>query len=162
MIRCKAMVTVTSQKDPIPCDDEVEPNCDFCRWHEGGFSIGDKGCTAREAQKARVLPQDSAERKDLPMCTGLLDYFPNALALVSQVSKKGNDKHNPGQPMHHDRSKSTGHLDSAVRHILERGERDAESGLPNLAHAIWRLCAQLQQDCEAEGAPLARGAKAAP
>jgi hypothetical protein len=29
-----------------------------------------------------------------------LDYFPDALAAVAQISYQGNQKHNPGEPLH--------------------------------------------------------------
>lgn len=55
----------------------------------------------------RLLSTDSAARKGFPLAEGLLDYFPDALAAVAEVSFHGNQKHNPGQPMHHSRGKST-------------------------------------------------------
>lgn len=35
--------------------------------------------------------------KDTPLYSGVLNYFPNALAAIARVSKRGNDKHNPGE-----------------------------------------------------------------
>lgn len=64
-----------------------------------------------------VLPTDTVERNKLPMCDGLLDYFPLALAAVSHVSKVGNDQHNPGQPMHWARGKSTDHANKIIKHL---------------------------------------------
>lgn len=104
------------------------------------------------------LPVDSAERKRTPMCTGLLDYFTAALAEVAKVSFAGNEKHNPGQPLHHARGKSTDHPDCIVRHLTERGGRD-ENGMRHTAALAWRALALLQEELEAEGAPKARGAK---
>lgn len=106
-----------------------------------------------------LLPHGSSERKAIPIVSGLLDYFPSALIEVAKVSKAGNDKHNPGQPLHHARGKSMDHADSAVRHIMERGSVDPDTGLSVLAHAAWRVLALLQEELEAQGAPLARGAK---
>lgn len=109
-----------------------------------------------------VLPEDSAARKDLPIVTGVLDYFPAALAEVAKVSKAGNDKHNPGEPLHHARSKSHDHADALVRHLMQRGEFDEVGGvrLRHTAEAAWRALALLQQEIEDDGdAPLARGAK---
>ena len=106
-----------------------------------------------------VLPSDSAQRKAIPIVTGVLDYFPSALAEVAKVSLAGNEKHNPGQPLHHARGKSTDHADSAVRHLMERGGRDMDTGQLHSAEAAWRALANLQQELEDAGAPLARGAK---
>jgi hypothetical protein len=107
-----------------------------------------------------ALPTDSTARKAVPLCAGVLDYFPAALAEVAKVSKAGNDKHNPGQPLHHARGKSMDHADCIARHLLERGTVDPSDGLTHTAHLAWRALALLQEELEAEGAPLARGAKA--
>ena len=73
-----------------------------------------------------TLPTGSAARKDVPLARGVLDYFPAALAEVARVSKAGNDKHNPGQDMHHARGKSTDHADCLLRHLVDRGKVDPE------------------------------------
>ena len=86
----------------------------------------------------------SAERKAMPIASGVLAYFPDALAAVSRVSKKGNDKHNPGEPLHWSRGKSKDHDDCVVRHLLTPNAIDPDSGEVELAHAAWRLLAQLQ------------------
>lgn len=108
-----------------------------------------------------ALPTDSAARKAVPLCSGVLDYFPAALAEVARVSKAGNDKHNPGEPLHHARGKSMDHADCIARHLLERGTVDPEDGLPHSGKLAWRALALLQEELEAAGAPLARGARRA-
>lgn len=106
------------------------------------------------------LPKSSGDRKAVPLTTGVLDYFPAALAEVAKVSKAGNDKHNPGEPLHHSRSKSTDHADSIARHLLERGGFDPDTGMRHSAELAWRALANLQQELEEAGqAPLARGAR---
>lgn len=106
------------------------------------------------------LPEGSAERKNFPMAEGLLDYFPDALAAVAAVSKAGNDKHNPGQPMHHARGKSMDHADCIVRHLVDRGGHGSD-GMRHSASLAWRALALLQEELEAEnGLTLPRGAKA--
>lgn len=106
-----------------------------------------------------VLPSDSKARKDIPMARGLLDYFPAALAEVAKVSKAGNDKHNPGEEMHHARGKSSDHADCIVRHLADRGNVDPDDNQRHSAKLAWRALALLQEELEAEGAPLARGAR---
>jgi len=107
-----------------------------------------------------ALPTGSEARKGVPLASGLLDYFPAALAEVARVSKAGNDKHNPGQPMHHARGKSTDHADCLLRHLVDRGKVDAETGQRHSGEVAWRALALLQQELEDEGlAPLPRGAK---
>jgi hypothetical protein len=105
-----------------------------------------------------TLPTDSAERKNLPLAEGCLDYFPAALAEVARLSKYGNDKHNPGEPLHHARGKSMDHADCIMRHLVERGTMD-ESGFSHTVMVAWRALAMLQEELEAAGAPLARGAR---
>lgn len=97
----------------------------------------------------RALPTDKGERKNLPITTGVLDYFPAALAAVAELSKAGNDQHNPGQPLHWSRGKSTDHADCIVRHLIERGTRD-EDGIRHTAKVAWRALALLQEEIEAE------------
>lgn len=106
-----------------------------------------------------ALPTGKSERKAIPMARGLLDYFPAALAAVAEVSRVGNEQHNPGPPIHHARGKSTDHADCIVRHLMDRGALDTD-GLRHTAKVAWRALALLQEEMEADGAPLARGARA--
>lgn len=107
-----------------------------------------------------VLPTSPAERKEIPLVTGLLDYFPAALAEVARISKAGNDQHNPGQPLHWARGKSMDHADCIGRHLVDRGSLDVD-GKRHSAKLAWRALALLQEELEAEGAPMARGARPA-
>lgn len=91
-----------------------------------------------------MLPTDSKARKDIPLARGCLDYFPDALAAVAELSRKGNDKHNPGQPLHWSREKSFDHADCIVRHLLERGTVDPEDGILHDVKVAWRALAMLQ------------------
>lgn len=103
-----------------------------------------------------ALPTDANERKGIPLVTGVLDYFPAALAEIAKVSKAGNDQHNPGEPLHWERGKSHDHVDCLGRHLEERGTRDTD-GQRHTAKAAWRILAELQLECERDGAPPARG-----
>jgi hypothetical protein len=104
-----------------------------------------------------TLPTDPAARKALPLCSGVLDYFPAALAEVARCSQAGNDQHNPGQPLHWARAKSGDEADALLRHLAERGTIDTD-GIRHSAKVAWRALALLQKELEAAGAPLARGA----
>ena len=95
------------------------------------------------------LPTDAAERKALPLLTGVLDYFPAALLAVAEVSRAGNEQHNPGQPLHWARGKSTDQGDCLVRHLLQRGTLDSD-GLRHTAKVAWRALALLQEEIEAD------------
>ena len=102
-----------------------------------------------------VLPTDAEERNKFPMCDGLLDYFPLALAEVSRVSKVGNDQHNPGQAMHWARNKSTDHANKIVKHLVDRGLIDTD-GLRHSAKVVWRALALLQEEMETAGGNAGR------
>lgn len=118
-------------------------------------------------QPERYVSGDSAARKRIPMASGLLDYFPDALAAIAEVSWLGNQKHNPGEPLHHARGKSADHADCIMRHLVERGGFDTII-INGVAHQMrhsaalaWRANALLQEELEAErGLNLPRGAKA--
>lgn len=117
-----------------------------------------------------TLPTDSKERKNFPVHTGCLRYFPAALAGVAKTSKRGNDKHNPGEELHHNRSKSMDHSDCIVRHLmdaedllaaLDRGDTNVtvEDVLTEVSAIAWRALAYSQEIHEKFGAPLAPGAR---
>lgn len=101
------------------------------------------------------MSTDSAVRKLMPVATGCLNYFPDALLLVAWVSRAGNDKHNPGQPLHWAKEKSTDQADCEVRHMLDyfRGEApdpglEPLGDLGHLASKAWRALAHLQVACD--------------
>ena len=79
-----------------------------------------------------------------PIVSGFLAYFPDAIAAVARVSHKGNEKHNPGEPLHWSRGKSSDHGDCAVRHMMTPDAIDPDSGEMERAHAAWRILADLQ------------------
>lgn len=110
-----------------------------------------------------MLSTDSKERKDTPIFSGVLMYFPDAIAEVAKVSKVGNDKHNPGQPLHWSRDKSSDHLDCVGRHLIDAGpEGDGKDGeLYHLAALVWRGLAKLQLVCEARTSPASEEAQLA-
>src|SRR5882672_5437497 len=138
---------------PTPEPSQSRANPDACH---------SKPTTFKEipyaGESPTLLPTDPKERKGVPIVTGVLDYFPNALAEVARVSKAGNDQHNPGQPLHWSRGKSTDHADCAGRHLIERGGRDSD-GQRHTAKLAWRALALLEEELEAEGAPISRGSK---
>lgn len=95
------------------------------------------------------------QRKALPLASGVLDYFPDALLVVAEVSRVGNEQHHPGQPLHWDKSKSADEADALMRHLLDRGTYDVD-GLRHSGKVAWRALALLQRelDAEAAAAPL--------
>lgn len=123
-----------------------------------------------------TLGIDSQVRKDTPLLRGVLRYFPAALAGVARISKAGNDKHNPGQELHHSRGKAADHGDCIVRHLIDIQdmlaaiEREkpfpspftAAQVLEEAGQLAWRALALAQELHEKYGAPLAPGAKLPP
>jgi hypothetical protein len=92
---------------------------------------------------------DAEWRKQRPLVTGCLDYFPDALLEVAYCSWVGNEQHNPGQPLHWDRSKSQDEPDALMRHLKDRGTLDSDN-VRHSAKAAWRSLALLQKEIEAE------------
>lgn len=99
------------------------------------------------------LPTDAKSRKDAPIARGVLDYFPNALAEVAALSRIGNEQHNPGQPMHWAKEKSTDHADCIIRHLIDRGTIDTD-GVRHATKVAWRALALLQTELEAAANPM--------
>jgi hypothetical protein len=96
-----------------------------------------------------LFPDDSAERKTYPVFAGLIQYFPSALAAVARHSYLGNAKHNPGQPLHHDRAKSDDEADALLRHLMEG----------DYVGMAWRALSLLQKHLESQGAAIAPAAR---
>lgn len=96
-----------------------------------------------------LLPADSKERKQIPITSGVLDYFPLAIAEVSKCSKAGNDQHHPGKALHWDKSKSTDHADCIARHLIDRDSYDTD-GIRHSVKLAWRALAYLQIQLENE------------
>jgi hypothetical protein len=105
-----------------------------------------------------TLPTDPAARKAVPVFSGALKYFPRAIAAVAELSRVANDQHNPGEPMHWARGKSTDHGNKIIRHLLDAGTVDSD-GTRHSAKVAWRALALLQEELEAAGAPLPRNAR---
>jgi len=107
-----------------------------------------------------VLPTDSEERKNIPIFSGVLNYFPLAIAAIARLSKSGNDKHNPGQPLHWSRDKSTDHPECIARHLLDLETVNAKGEYEDAVCLAWRALAQLQLLEEKRlGKPISRGSE---
>lgn len=110
------------------------------------------GSAARLVGEApsEVAREHHAKRKAQPITRGALDYFPDALLAVAELSRIGNEQHNPGEPLHWAKEKSTDHADCLVRHLLERGQIDPTSGLSHTVSVAWRALALLQTEIDAQ------------
>lgn len=105
------------------------------------------------------LATDSAKRKDVPIYSVLFRYFPDAIAEIARLAKAGNDKHNPGEPLHWSRSKSNDHLDCIARHMIDAGTADTDGFLHDV-NIAWRALANLQVALERlKGLPISPGSR---
>lgn len=85
------------------------------------------------------LPTDAQERKAIPIYTGFIKYFPDAIAEVARVSLKGGIQHGQTpETLHWDRTKSKDELDAMMRHIIDG----------DWAQVAWRAMANLQKQIE--------------
>jgi hypothetical protein len=89
------------------------------------------------------LAEKNINRKEHPVYTGVIKYFPDALMEISKVSLLGNKQHHPDEPLHWDKNKSPDHLDALMRHLLEADDLD-DDGVLHLAKVAWRALAALQ------------------
>ena len=100
------------------------------------------------------LPTDAKARKAIPVFSGFIAYFPLAIAAVAELSRIGNDQHNPGKPLHWDRTKSQDELDALMRHLVDvatEGDTATDTdGVLHLAKLSWRSLAALQKALEKE------------
>lgn len=91
--------------------------------------------------------ETAQQRKNTPVFSGVLRYFPDALKDVARASKAGNDQHGNGPELHWDRSKSGDELDALTRHLLDAGTIDTD-GIRHSAKIAWRALANLQKEIE--------------
>ncbi|MGA1702640.1 MAG: dATP/dGTP diphosphohydrolase domain-containing protein [Methylophilaceae bacterium] len=91
-------------------------------------------------------------RKKMPVYTGVIKYFPNAIKYVSMVSQAGNDQHHADKPLHWDKNKSSDHTDALARHLLDHSyEPMDDDGMLHLGKVAWRALAALEIYLENEG-----------
>ena len=85
-------------------------------------------------------------RKDVPIYSGCLVYFPLALKEVAKISKAGNDQHHKGEPLWWDKPKSADHLDALSRHLTDHAEGQLydTDGVLHIAKVAWRALANLE------------------
>jgi len=85
------------------------------------------------------------KRKQMPVYSGVLKYFPDALKEVSKASQAGNDQHHPDKPLHWDKTKSFDNEDALVRHLIDHSKDPMDDdGVLHLTKVAWRALASLQ------------------
>lgn len=110
----------------------------------------------KAASNVSGLPTEHHARKALPIFDGVVMYFPDAMAAISEVSVTGNEQHSPGEPLHWARGKSMDQFNTALRHMIDHRRGNVfdieKSGTRtrHLAKAAWRVLAALQLSIEEE------------
>ena len=101
---------------------------------------------AKHFDAARSESKDEAlDRKSMPVFTGVLKYFPDALKEVAKCSNAGNQQHHPDKPLHWDKNKSTDNEDALVRHLIDHSVDPMDNdGILHLTKVAWRALASLQ------------------
>ena len=92
------------------------------------------------------LKEDVVEdRKAIPVFSGVLAYFPDALKEVAKCSLEGNNQHHADKPLHWDKDKSKDNEDALVRHLIDHTKNPVDTdGVLHLAKVTWRALAALQ------------------
>jgi hypothetical protein len=89
---------------------------------------------------------EAKQRKQIPVFSGVIKYFPNAIKEVAKCSHKGNDQHHPDKPLHWDMSKSTDEYDALTRHLIDHTINPVDDdGVLHLAKVAWRALAGLER-----------------
>lgn len=106
-----------------------------------------KASTFTLEEKTVGLTTDAKARKNIPVYTGFVKYFPRAIAAVAELSRIANEQHHPGSPVHWDKSKSTDEKDALMRHMLDEA-LDVPVDTDDVLHATklaWRAMANLER-----------------
>jgi hypothetical protein len=98
------------------------------------------------SEKRYLMQFDSAGRKNVPLYEVMFGYFPDAMTALAIHSYNGNQKHNPGQSLHHARTKSMDHESCILRHLANW---EGDDGPDDEAVALlWRAAALCQEKLE--------------
>ena len=142
---------VVASNANVSCGELLQhiTNIQYLNENGGVVVIGKHQVMPIENKSDMLLPTDAQERKQIPIVSGVLDYFPLAIAEVAKCSWAGNQQHHPDKPLHWDKTKSTDHADCIGRHLIDRGKFDTD-GQRHSAKLAWRALALLQLELEEE------------
>lgn len=92
------------------------------------------------------------DRKKMPVYTGVMKYFPDALLEISKASFIGQQQHNPDKSLAWDRCKSGDELDAMMRHLIDhaKGIEFDDDGVRHIVKCGWRILAMIQKTVEVE------------
>ena len=89
------------------------------------------------ASAHRRIGSNSEQRKRVPIYTGFIKYFPDAIIEVTKQSTRGMLQHDTPT---WNKDVSTDELDALMRHMIEE----------DWAAVAWRAMANLQRQCDEE------------
>jgi len=115
-----------------------------------GYGFPEQDPEDVEAQ-AKVREAHAA-RKDRPLFTGCISYFPDALAEVARLSKVASAQHGHGT-VYWEFYKSSDHKDALLRHLVDAGTLDTDE-IRHSVKVAWRALAALQTELETENSAL--------
>ena len=102
-----------------------------------------------EAEADKLDSFIKKDRKETPVFSGVLKYFPDAISEVAKCSFRGQQQHNPDKPLAWDRSKSGDEYDALTRHLIDSTKEDYDTdGTLHKAKIVWRALAGLQKHLE--------------
>tara|TARA_B110000285_G_scaffold232980_1_gene305474 strand:+ start:1786 stop:2187 length:402 start_codon:yes stop_codon:yes gene_type:complete len=106
-----------------------------------GYSDEDQYWNDRE----NSIKNKDVDRKGMPVYSGVLSYFPDAIKEVSKASAQGQKQHNHGKKLYWDKNKSTDNEDALLRHLIDHTVDPMDKdGVLHLAKVCWRALAALQ------------------
>ena len=102
--------------------------------------------TEIEVNEPEVVTDKAQERKKIPVYSGFVKYFPNAMKEVAVCSRIANEQHHAGKPLHWDMDKSTDELDAMMRHLIDHSSEPIDDdGIRHITKVAWRAMAMLER-----------------
>ena len=102
--------------------------------------------TEIEVNDAEVVSDKAQARKKIPVYSGFVKYFPNAMKEVAVCSRIANEQHHAGKPLHWDMNKSTDELDALMRHLVDHTTDPIDDdGIRHITKVAWRAMAMLER-----------------
>ncbi len=121
-------------------------SCDHCDCSDNYYSTLEEDRNFELEQLNSQIESKAQKRKDTPVFSGVLKYFPNALKEVAKCSKAGNDQHHPDKPLHWDMDKSKDEYDALTRHLIDHTVDPLDDdGVLHLTKVAWRALAGLER-----------------
>jgi len=95
---------------------------------------------------AETVTDKAQARKKIPVYSGFVKYFPNAMKEVAVCSRIANEQHHAGKPLHWDMNKSTDELDALMRHLVDHTTDPIDDdGIRHITKVAWRAMAMLER-----------------